>query len=90
MFDIQRFGYNDTVTSSENIQFEFGFVDADTRTANVPNPKDAEDIEASDVAAFSTWIETNAVIIGDKTGAASAGINAATRVTKTTTKLDLS
>lgn len=88
MFDIQRFGYNDTVTSAQTLQIEFGFEDEDTRSINVPNPK--EEITSEEVGALSYWIEGANIVIGDKTGAASSGINAATRVTKTTTKLDLS
>jgi len=85
-FNIQRF--SDTITSSDNLQIEFGFVDGDTRTLNVPNPRN--DLAASDVSAVDVWINNNLPIIGDKEGAITNGINSAIIIEKAVNKLDLS
>lgn len=85
-FDLQKFA--DTVTTSQSLQINFGFEDGDTRISNVPNPKIG--LTSSEVATVSTWIAANNVLIGDKNGAASTGINSATRVDKTKVNVDIS
>lgn len=78
----------DSATASYYIQFEFGFNDGDSRKQNVPNPKN--NITDSDVAALDTWMVANNIVIGDKYGASSTGVNSATIVETTKLKLDLS
>lgn len=77
----------DTVTSSNYLQIEFGFNDGDSRKQNIPSPK--SDIAESDVAALNTWISSKNIVIGDKYGASTTGINSATIIEQTKTKLDL-
>lgn len=57
----------DKVTQSYYGQLNFGFVDGDTRIAKVPNPKN--NVEAAQVAALSSLLKTNELIVGDKAGA---------------------
>lgn len=78
----------DSLSSSKYLQFDFGFNDGDSRKQNIPNP--VNNIAESDVAAFDTWIVSNNIVIGDKFGASSTGINSATIVESSKTKLDLS
>ncbi len=88
MFNLQRFGSNDTVTSGSNLQFNFGFVDGDTRTVNYPNPR--PDLTDNDISTFDTYIINGQYLVGDKFGASSTGINTATIIEYTRVKLDLS
>lgn len=87
MFNLQMFGSNDTITSSNTVDIIAGFVDGDTRTFKVPNPR--QDIAAGEIEELSGWMSDTSVIVGDRTGASSTGINSATLVETTKTKLDL-
>lgn len=84
-FNIQQFA--DSVSSSVNLKTEFGFVDGDTRTVNIPEPKLS--LTSDTIATFSTWISENQPIVGDKYGASTTGVNSAIKVEETKTKLDL-
>lgn len=84
-FNIQQFA--DTITSSSNLKFEWGFEDGDTRTFNLPNPKSS--VVANDIATLNTWIATNQPIVGDKSGSSTTGINSAIRVEQSKNKLDI-
>jgi len=86
-FNLQMFGDNDTVTSSRDLQIEWGFYDGDTRKTTLPNPRANLDSDA--IITVSTMAETQNIIIGDKAGASSTGINSAIIVESTKTKLDL-
>lgn len=86
-FNLQMFGTNDTMTSSRNLQIEWGFADGDTRRTTLPNPRN--DLTSDTIITVSTLAETQNIIIGDKAGASSAGINSAVIVEQTKTKLDL-
>lgn len=85
-FDIQLF--NDTVTSSEVLQVKNVFVDDDTRTFDVPEPR--TDITASEIEALSEWITANNALVGDKDGADFAYIESATKVETHRVKVDIS
>lgn len=87
-FNLQMFGTNDTITSSRDLNIELGFVDGDTRTIKIANPQN--NLESSTFAGLSTWIETENILIGDKMGASSSGINSALIVESAKTKLDIS
>lgn len=78
----------DTVTSEYKLSVNLGFADGDTRTINLKNPKTS--LQASAINDVGSYLETNNVVIGDKTGAASAGILTADRIRETKNKLDLS
>lgn len=88
IFNPQLFGENDTITSSEQLQFDFGFSDGDNRKQNIPNPRD--NITEAEIIAFDAWIKANAVIIGDKYGADTTGVNSAVIINTTRRKLDIS
>lgn len=84
-FNLQMFA--DTVSSSVNLKTEFGFVDGDTRTVNIPEP--ITGIDSDTIVTFSTWISENQPIVGDKYGASTTGVNSAIKVEEMRTKLDL-
>lgn len=77
----------DSVKSSATAQFEFAFVDGDTRTFNLPNPK--ANIQASEVQDLNAYIRENNLIVGDKEGGTFAQINKIKKIGKTTTTVDL-
>ena len=86
-----------TVKEESTLSIEYKFADGDTRTANYPNPAgnvDSEAIETHAALATATidgggGSSIGTVIIGDKTGANCTGVKTATKITKTTTTLDI-
>ncbi len=87
-FNLQSFGSNDTVTSSEELAITWGFMDGDTRLNKLPNPR--TNLTASDIQILDTWVSTNQPIIGDQTGASTTGILSAVNIYQERRKLDLS
>ncbi len=77
----------DVITQKNQIQFEFAFVDGDTRLAYLNNPKDT--ISTQEIEELNTYIRANNILVGDKYQSTFAQINKATRVTKITTTLDI-
>lgn len=77
----------DIITTTENLQIEYAFVDGDTRINNIKNPK--SNITANDIAELNTFIRANNAVIGDRYNSTFAQINYAKRVTKTTTNYDI-
>lgn len=88
MFDIQRFGTNDTITSSREGNLVIEFYDSDNRTIKIDNPRN--DLTAADVNAVVEAIKASQPIIGDKAGASVVGASSFEILEKTETKLDLS
>lgn len=88
MFDIQRFGTNDTITSSREGNLVIEFYDSDNRTIKIDNPRN--DLTAADVNAVVEAIKASQPIIGDKAGASVVGASSFKILEKTETKLDLS
>jgi len=88
MFNLQRFGSNDTITSSREGKLVVEFYDSDNRTVTFDNPR--SDLTAADVNAVVNYMKTNQPVIGDKTGASIVGASSYKTVEKTSTKLDLS
>ena len=88
MFDIQRFGSNDTITSSREGKLVVEFYDSDNRTVTFDNPR--SNLTANDINTVVEWMKTNQPVIGDKTGASIVGASSYKTVEKTTTKLDIS
>lgn len=88
MFNLQRFGSNDTITSSREGKLVVEFYDSDNRTVTFDNPRN--DLTAADVNAVVNYMKTNQPVIGDKTGASIVGASSYKTVEKTNTKLDLS
>ena len=85
MFDIQLFA--DTITSSSTGNLLVEFYDGDTRTVDVPDPRD--DLTATEINAFVEKLKTDQPIIGDKTGASITGASKFTIVDKIDVKFDL-
>lgn len=77
----------DVVKTSSNLKIENYFVDGDTRTITLKNPKDT--IEASAIEDLNTFMRTTGIIIGDKTGATFGKISKVTKVDKTQTDFDI-
>lgn len=87
MFDIQRFGDNDTVVSSNEGILTIGFYDSDDRQIKIDDPR--SDLTAAEVNAIVDWTKQNQPIIGDKTGASVVGAKSFETIAKTTTYLDI-
>lgn len=77
----------DIVTSSENLKIENLFVDGDTRTITLKNPK--QNISTSDITALNAFCQANNIIVGDRYGGTFARINEVRRVSETKLHLDL-
>lgn len=77
----------DKVTTSNYLAVNFGFADGDTRLNKIPNPK--SDISATQVHTVSGVLLTNALIVGDKNGAAYTGILTADKYDVEKTDYDL-
>lgn len=77
----------DTATTSNELKIETMFVDGDTRTFNVKNPK--SNISQSDITNLNAYMQTNNVLVGDKYGGRFGKITQASTVNKATTTLDL-
>lgn len=64
------------------------FVDGDTRTITLKNPK--ADISTEEIADLDLFLKTRNAIIGDRDGATFGKIRTVTRQTNQKTKLDIS
>lgn len=78
----------DTITRSEDLKITNMFMDGDTRVITIKNAR--SDIEQSELTDLNTWMLTNQVIVGDKTGAAFARIKSVAKVTTIDRYLDFS
>lgn len=88
MFEIQRFGDNDVVTSTREGKLLVKFYDGDTRTITIDNPKN--NLTAATINAFvSNNLVATQPLIGDKTGASLTGAESFKIIEKTDRKLDL-
>lgn len=81
----------DTIKTTYTLDIECLFVDGDTRTIKLQNPKST--IETSEITALNTLIlnggNSTSLLIGDKTGSDFYRINVVKKVNTTTTTLDL-
>lgn len=77
----------DITKQEAELKVEMDFVDGDTRSFSVANPKAT--IAAADIESLSSYIADNNLLIGDKNGAAFNRINKATRILKTKRYLDI-
>lgn len=84
-FDIQLF--NDTVTSSADLKFNWQFADGDTRIVTAPNPKVG--LTQQECQAVVDNAVNNSILIGDKAGAAVVGVVQVYTENTTKTKFDL-
>lgn len=82
----------DTTTTTNELKIENLFVDGDTRTITLKNPKAT--IETSEITALETLIKngdgTTSILIGDKYGSDFKQIWEVRKTSKTTTDFDLS
>lgn len=77
----------DTIKSSCELLIECVFMDGDTRTITLKNPR--SDLEADDIEDLETFMQTNNIIIGDREGFDFKKIKRAVKRNITTTYLDL-
>lgn len=78
---------SDAVTYTNDLRFEALFIDGDTRTFSVKNPKAT--IRDSDIVALNQYMQTNNILVGDKYGGRFGRILEATKINRTTVSLDL-
>lgn len=79
----------DKIISSSTLNMVAGFADGDDRTINLENPNTAINL-AEQVANLGTYLKSNQIVAGDKTGANFTNFKSAKIVNKTVTKFDLS
>lgn len=77
----------DTTSQTREIKIETMFVDGDTRTFSIKDPR--TDVSQSDIASLNAFMQDNNILIGDRYGGRFGKITTATTVDKTTTTLDL-
>lgn len=77
----------DTIEQFSNLKIEMKFVDGDTRTQALKNPK--ETITQEQVAELNAYIQANNLLIGDKGGATFGKITKVTKSYGTRTHLDI-
>lgn len=78
----------DTQTNTESLKIEGLFVDGDTRTITLKNPK--QNITTSEITQLQNFMQANNIIIGDRYAGTFGRIESVTRVTEQRTVLDLS
>lgn len=76
----------DVSSTSEQLKIENYFVDGDTRTITLKNPK--QSITTSDIEELQAYMRANNIIVGDKMGGTFGKISTVTRVTETKTYVD--
>lgn len=77
----------DVIYTSQTIQIENQFVDGDTRTITLKNPK--TDIQQSQITELNAFIQANNILLGDKTSATFGRILKVKRITKQERVLDI-
>lgn len=75
----------DTITTTRELMLDCYFVDGDTRVQTLKNPK--TNLQQSAIQTLQTYMQTNNLLIGDKTGAAFGRFTKA--YTRTTVKKNL-
>lgn len=82
----------DKTTTTNELKIENLFVDGDTRTITLKNPKAT--ISTSEITAIETFIKNGtgeaSILIGDKYGSDFNRIQEVRRIQKTTTEYDIS
>ena len=77
----------DTTKTASVLNIECSFLDGDTRTITLKNPRTG--ISASDIASLETFIQENNLVIGDRANSDFRKIKKAFIRHTTTTNLDL-
>lgn len=78
----------DQISESTTLKIEALFVDGDTRTMTLKNPK--SEITTQEILDLQTFMRTNNAIIGDKYGGTFGRIESVKKVTENKLYLDLS
>ena len=78
----------DVVKTSRSLIIENAFVDGDTRSVTLKNPR--SDISESQITDLNSFLQETNILIGDKDGATFGRIRKVTRRNSTTTYLDIS
>ncbi len=78
----------DIIQDSETLKIEQLFVDGDTRTQTLKNPK--SNITTQEIENIQNFIRANSLIIGDKYGGTFGKIQTVKRVREQRVRLDLS
>ena len=78
----------DVVKTSRSLIIENVFVDGDTRSLTLKNPR--SDITESQITELNSFLQETNILIGDKDGATFGRIRKVTRRNSTTTYLDIS
>lgn len=77
----------DTISYTDELKMEALFVDGDTRTFSVKNPK--ANVSQSDITAVNAYMQQNNILVGDKYGGRFGRLTYASKVNKATVNLDL-
>lgn len=77
----------DTRTITDQLKIENYFVDGDTRTITLKNPK--TNIAQEEIQELQAFMHANNIIVGDKMGATFGKIMTVTSVRKTRIDLDI-
>ena len=77
----------DQIVTKNTLNTVVDFIDGDTRTINLDDPKD--DLTEEEIREWIAFAKTNNVFIGDKAGAAISGIKSSQKLQRTQTYLDL-
>ena len=78
----------DVVKTSRSLIIENVFVDGDTRSLTLKNPR--SDITESQITDLNSFLQETNILIGDKNSATFGRIKKVTRRNSTTTYLDIS
>ena len=78
----------DVIKTAYNLVIETVFVDGDTRTITIKNPR--SNISQSDITDLNSYMQENNILIGDKDGSTFGRIKKVTRRSSTTAYLDIS
>ncbi len=78
----------DIIKTAYNLVIETVFVDGDTRSITIKNPRN--NISQSEISELNSYMQENNIIIGDKDGSTFGRIKKVTRRSSTTTYLDIS
>lgn len=78
----------DITTTEQTLVIDNYFVDGDTRTITLKNPKNTS--LTSQLEALNLFMQNKNILIGDKDGATFGRIKNATKVTKTKKYVDIS
>lgn len=76
----------DVVTNSSTLKFKFYFVDGDTRTNTLKNPK--SNITTSEIEELQTFMRTNNILLGDKVQGTFGKIESVTKIRERKVYLD--